>query len=44
VLVDVTLVLLFMAPAALSLLGGRLWPAPRRRAAHPVPRPQESAS
>ena len=34
VLVDVTLVRLFMAPAALTLLGDRLWPAspPRHRA------------
>ena len=30
VLVDVTLVRLLMAPAALSLLGDRLWPAKRR--------------
>ena len=30
VLVDVTLVRLFMAPAALTLLGDRIWP--RRRA------------
>ena len=28
ILVDVTLVRLFMAPAALTLLGDRLWPAP----------------
>jgi RND superfamily putative drug exporter len=31
VLVDVTLVRLLMAPAALSLLGNRLWPDRRRR-------------
>jgi RND superfamily putative drug exporter len=31
VLVDVTLVRLFMAPAALSLLGDRLWPGRRER-------------
>jgi RND superfamily putative drug exporter len=31
VLVDVTLVRMFMAPAALSLLGDRLWPARRDR-------------
>ncbi|MBE2317741.1 MMPL family transporter [Solirubrobacter sp. CPCC 204708] len=35
VLVDVTLVRLFMAPAALTLLGNRLWPE-RRRAGAPV--------
>lgn len=33
VLVDVTLVRLFMAPAALTLFGDRLWPSRRRRAA-----------
>ena len=32
VLVDVTLVRLFMAPAALTLLGDRLWPGRNRRA------------
>ena len=32
VLVDVTLVRLFMAPAALTLLGDRLWPGGRRTA------------
>ena len=32
VLVDVTLVRMFMAPAALTLLGDRLWPAVSRRA------------
>jgi RND superfamily putative drug exporter len=32
VLVDVTLVRLFMAPAALTLMGDRLWPSRRRRA------------
>jgi putative drug exporter of the RND superfamily len=31
VLVDVTLVRLFMAPAALTLLGDRLWPGQRRQ-------------
>jgi uncharacterized membrane protein YdfJ with MMPL/SSD domain len=31
VLVDVTLVRLFMAPAALTLLGDRLWPSRARR-------------
>jgi RND superfamily putative drug exporter len=31
VLVDVTLVRLFMAPAALTLLGDRLWPRRNRR-------------
>jgi putative drug exporter of the RND superfamily len=37
VLVDVTLVRMLMAPAALSLLGDRLWPSRReRRAARPV--------
>jgi RND superfamily putative drug exporter len=35
VLVDVTLIRLFMAPAALTLLGDKLWPS-RRRAARPV--------
>jgi RND superfamily putative drug exporter len=44
VLVDVTLVRLFMAPAALTLLGDRLWPAGRRRAAVHVARPQRSVS
>ena len=47
VLVDVTLVRLLMAPAALTLLGDRLWPAPpralapgrRRRKAHGVGTP-----
>jgi hypothetical protein len=38
VLVDVTLVRLFMAPAALTLLGDRLWPSRRRAALHPVAR------
>jgi len=32
VLVDVTLVRLLMAPAALTLLGDRLWPKRKRRA------------
>jgi putative drug exporter of the RND superfamily len=31
VLVDVTLVRMFMAPAALTLLGDRLWPRRRER-------------
>jgi RND superfamily putative drug exporter len=31
VLVDITLVRMFMAPAALTLLGDRLWPARKRR-------------
>ncbi len=45
VLVDVTLVRLFMAPAALTLLGDRLWPDRRgRRAARPAGRVQEVAS
>jgi RND superfamily putative drug exporter len=45
VLVDITLVRLFMAPAALTLLGNRLWPDRRRRtAARPVARAQESTS
>ena len=35
ILVDVTLVRLFMAPAALTLLGDRLWPAGRRRGRAP---------
>ena len=34
VLVDVTLVRLLMAPAALSLMGGRLWKQERRKAPH----------
>ena len=33
VLVDITLVRMFMAPAALTLLGDRLWPERRRRTA-----------
>ena len=45
VLVDVTLVRLFMAPAALTLLGDRLWPERRgRRAPSAAPRLRESAS
>lgn len=45
VFVDVTLVRLFMAPAALTLLGDRLWPSRReRRAARPVARAQEGVS
>jgi putative drug exporter of the RND superfamily len=37
VLVDVTLVRLFMAPAALTLIGDRLWPSRRaRRAPRPI--------
>jgi RND superfamily putative drug exporter len=43
VLVDVTLVRLFLAPAALTLLGDRLWPGrSRRRTTRQAPRPQES--
>ncbi len=45
VLVDITLVRMFMAPAALTLLGDKLWPARRRsRRARPVARAQESVS
>jgi uncharacterized membrane protein YdfJ with MMPL/SSD domain len=33
VLVDVTLIRLFMAPAALTLLGEKLWPKRSERAA-----------
>jgi RND superfamily putative drug exporter len=45
VLVDVTLVRLFMAPAALTLLGDRLWPSRRgRRPAAPVARTSEGVS
>jgi RND superfamily putative drug exporter len=45
VLVDVTLVRLFLAPAALTLLGDRLWPSPRRRRApRRPPQAQESVS
>ena len=36
VLVDVTLVRLFMAPAALTLLGDRLWPSRRSRRVAPA--------
>src|SRR5215212_4803558 len=44
VLVDVTLVRLFMAPAALTLLGDRLWPNRRdRRAARAVPQAEGSS-
>jgi RND superfamily putative drug exporter len=43
VLVDVTLVRLFLAPAALTLLGDRLWPSrTRRRTTRQAARPQES--
>jgi putative drug exporter of the RND superfamily len=43
VLVDVTLVRLFLAPAALTLLGNRLWPSrTRRRTTRQPARPQES--
>jgi putative drug exporter of the RND superfamily len=45
VLVDVTLVRLFMAPAALTLLGDRLWPRRReRRATRPAERAQQAVS
>jgi uncharacterized membrane protein YdfJ with MMPL/SSD domain len=45
VLVDVTLVRLFMAPAALTLLGDRLWPRRReRRASRPAQRAQQAVS
>ncbi len=45
VLVDITLVRMFMAPAALTLLGDRLWPERRsRRAPRPAARAQESVS
>ena len=45
VLVDITLVRMFMAPAALTLLGDRLWPARRRRRApRAAARSQESVS
>jgi putative drug exporter of the RND superfamily len=45
VLVDITLVRMFMAPAALTLLGDRLWPEKRRRRApRPAARAQESVS
>jgi RND superfamily putative drug exporter len=42
VLVDITLVRMFMAPAALTLLGDRLWPERRRRTAQRAPQVQES--
>src|SRR5215216_127293 len=45
VLVDVTLVRLFMAPAALTLLGARLWPSRRqRRATRPVTPARDAVS
>ncbi len=44
VLVDITLVRMFMAPAALMLLGDRLWPASRRREPRAAARVQESMS
>jgi putative drug exporter of the RND superfamily len=45
VLVDVTLVRLFMAPAALTLLGDRLWPRRREsRATRPAKRAQQAVS
>ena len=45
VLVDVTLVRLFMAPAALTLLGDRLWPRRREsRATRPATRAQQAVS
>jgi RND superfamily putative drug exporter len=43
VLVDVTLIRLLMAPAALSLLGGRLWPDRQRRAPRAAARAGEVA-
>jgi len=43
VLVDVTLVRLLMAPAALSLLGNRLWPDRRRRVPHAAAQVGEAA-
>ena len=42
VLVDITLVRMFMAPAALTLLGDRLWPERRRRTAQRAPQVQEN--
>jgi RND superfamily putative drug exporter len=42
VLVDITLVRMFMAPAALTLLGDRLWPERGRRTARRAPQVQES--
>jgi RND superfamily putative drug exporter len=45
VLVDVTLVRLFMAPAALTLLGDRLWPTRRdRRSTRPATRAQDAVA
>jgi RND superfamily putative drug exporter len=46
VLVDVTLIRLFMAPAALTLLGDRLWPSGKaRRATQPLtPAAQDAAA
>jgi RND superfamily putative drug exporter len=45
VLVDVTLVRLFMAPAALTLLGDRLWPRRREsRATRLAERAQQAVS
>jgi putative drug exporter of the RND superfamily len=44
VLVDATLVRLFMAPAALTLLGGRLWPSRPRAASRTVVPVREGAS
>jgi RND superfamily putative drug exporter len=45
VLVDVTLVRLFMAPAALTLLGDRLWPRRRQsRATRPAKRTPQAVS
>ena len=43
VLVDVTLIRLLMAPAALSLLGDRLWPDRRRRSPRAAARVGEMA-
>ncbi len=44
VLVDVTLVRLLMAPAALTLVGDRLWPGRRRRAHATTPAPVGEAA
>jgi RND superfamily putative drug exporter len=44
VLVDVTLVRMFMAPAALTLLGDRLWQGRRRRVVTRPVKPVEDAA